>query len=127
MPDTVSYNRNKVHNITMPSELDEAFENSELFDLPEYPRESRDVKYLEELKAKLEAESKKRSKEVVLGVWLRPYGGAGQIAGFGYYERKEAERLTKISKDYEYSVDPFFGFYDMTWFDESIATLKSRP
>ncbi len=126
MADAVSYKRKEAHTITMPSELDEAFGKSELFDLPEYPTESKDAKYLEELRFKIEDKSKETGREVVLGVWLRPYGGPSQVAGFCYYDRKEAEKLLKLSKDEEYSVDPFFGFFSKNWFDERIAILKPK-
>ena len=125
MANAASYNRKGAHNITMPSELDEAFKRSSLFKLNDHPGSSRDVLYLEELKLRLKEESKNQSKELVIGIWSRPYGGPAQIAGYAFYERNEAEYLIKLSKDEQFSVDPFFGgFYDEKWFDERITRVN---
>jgi len=128
MPDTVSYNRNKVHNLDMAgTELDRLFAKCEKALIKENPRACRNVGYLEELQNEISARSQKLGEEVVLGIWVRPYGGPSHIAGYSWHAKSDADKMVQISKMYENSVDPFFGgYFDIKWIKEKIDDLNQR-
>ena len=111
---------------TVPSELDETYLNSILFDLPEHPHCSKEIRYLREIKRMLEKESEKQNKDLVIGFWSRPRGAPGKV-NYGFYEKEEAIRLLKLSKTEQFSVDPYFGgFYDKSWFNKRIKMIKLK-